>query len=138
MLDSNGHIIHIDYGFILSIQPGKGLKIENAPFKLTEEFVELIGKRDRMRFRKFRNLMRSGFMALQEHADKIIVIVEMMMMGQEDLPCFRDKEAAVRELKERLHPMGKVMLNEKQASDFIDGLIEHSVKSWRTVIYDRF
>ena len=33
------------------------------------------------KFKKFRKLLQSGFMALQEHADKIIVLVEMMMMG---------------------------------------------------------
>ena len=43
MLDSEGHIIHIDYGFMLSISPGKGLKIERAPFKLTQEFVDVLG-----------------------------------------------------------------------------------------------
>jgi len=32
--------------------------------------------------------MKQGFMALQEHADKIIVLVEMMMMGQKEMPCF--------------------------------------------------
>lgn len=39
MFDNEGHIIHIDYGFILSNSPGKGVVIEKAPFKLTEEFV---------------------------------------------------------------------------------------------------
>ena len=35
MIDDEGHIIHIDYGFLLSNAPGKGLKFEKAPFKLT-------------------------------------------------------------------------------------------------------
>jgi phosphatidylinositol kinase/protein kinase (PI-3 family) len=35
MLDGEGHIIHIDYGFFLSNAPGKGLKFEKAPFKMT-------------------------------------------------------------------------------------------------------
>jgi phosphatidylinositol kinase/protein kinase (PI-3 family) len=35
MLDTEGHIVHIDYGFILSNAPGKGFKFEKAPFKLT-------------------------------------------------------------------------------------------------------
>jgi phosphatidylinositol kinase/protein kinase (PI-3 family) len=43
MIDSEGHIIHIDYGFLLSNAPGKGLKMEKAPFKLTQEFVDLLG-----------------------------------------------------------------------------------------------
>ena len=41
LLDSEGHIIHIDYGFILASSPGKNLKFENTPFKLTSEFVEV-------------------------------------------------------------------------------------------------
>ena len=34
LLDVNGHIIHIDFGFILGQCPG-GLKFEDCPFKLT-------------------------------------------------------------------------------------------------------
>ena len=39
-MDSEGHIIHIDFGFILSTSP-KNLGFENSPFKLTPEFVEV-------------------------------------------------------------------------------------------------
>ena len=38
MLDSQGHIVHIDFGFLLSNAPGKGLKFEKAPFQLTQEY----------------------------------------------------------------------------------------------------
>lgn len=34
LLDMNGNVIHIDFGFILGISPGN-LRFENAPFKLT-------------------------------------------------------------------------------------------------------
>ena len=40
LLDSEGHLIHIDYGFILSCSP-KNLGFESSPFKLTPEFVEV-------------------------------------------------------------------------------------------------
>jgi hypothetical protein len=43
-------------------------------------------------YKLFRDLVKLGFMALQEHADKIIILVEMMMLGQKDLPCFQDGE----------------------------------------------
>lgn len=41
LLTAEGHIIHIDYGFILSISPGKNLGFESSAFKLTHEFVEV-------------------------------------------------------------------------------------------------
>ncbi len=43
MIDTLGHILHIDFGFFLSIAPGKGMKFEKSPFKLTAEFVEVLG-----------------------------------------------------------------------------------------------
>lgn len=41
LLDAEGHIIHIDFGFILSSSPGSNFGFENSPFKLTHEFVEV-------------------------------------------------------------------------------------------------
>jgi phosphatidylinositol kinase/protein kinase (PI-3 family) len=43
LIDIEGRIIHIDFGFLLSNSPGKGFKFENAPFKFTYEMVEIIG-----------------------------------------------------------------------------------------------
>ena len=75
-------------------------------------------------------------MALQEHADKIIILVEMMMMGAKDLSCFRDGETTVKTLKERFFPTGKRM-SEAEAGKFIDLLITESYGNWRTIVYDK-
>ncbi|XP_021899784.1 phosphatidylinositol 4-kinase beta 1-like [Carica papaya] len=41
LLDEEGHIIHIDFGFMLSNSPG-GVNFESAPFKLTRELLEVM------------------------------------------------------------------------------------------------
>ena len=42
-MDDEGHILHIDFGFLLSNAPGQGLRFEKAPFKLTYEMLEVLG-----------------------------------------------------------------------------------------------
>ena len=39
LIDIEGHVLHIDFGFLLSNAPGKGVKFEKAPFKLTQEMM---------------------------------------------------------------------------------------------------
>lgn len=41
LIDNLGHIIHIDFGFMLSLSPGN-VGFESAPFKLTAEYMELM------------------------------------------------------------------------------------------------
>ena len=41
LMDDAGHIIHIDFGFMLSNSPG-GVNFEAAPFKLTRELLEIM------------------------------------------------------------------------------------------------
>ncbi|KAJ1457677.1 kinase-like domain-containing protein [Pelagophyceae sp. CCMP2097] len=42
LLDQAGHVIHIDFGYMLGGSPG-GLNFETAPFKLTDEYVDILG-----------------------------------------------------------------------------------------------
>ena len=42
-LFQSGHIIHIDFGFMLSNSPGGNWGWESAPFKLTQEYLDVMG-----------------------------------------------------------------------------------------------
>lgn len=41
MLDDAGHIVHIDFGFILEISPGGNMGFESAAFKLSHEMTQV-------------------------------------------------------------------------------------------------
>ena len=56
-MDENGHMIHIDFGFLFTNSPGNGIKFEKAPFKLTNEVVRVLGGPDSEGFMRFRKQM---------------------------------------------------------------------------------
>lgn len=113
------------------------MQFESAPFKLTQEMVDLLGGQNSVRFTDFRQRMAMGFLALQANAEKIIILVEMMLMGQSDLPCFIGGRELLRTLKERIFPGGK-RLSVADARRHCDGLIADSMNNWRTRCYDNF
>lgn len=61
MIDIEGHLCHIDFGFLLSNAPGKGVKMETAPFKLTQEMIDVLGGQTSKKFDEFRKKMAKGF-----------------------------------------------------------------------------
>lgn len=80
LLDSDGHLIHIDFGFILSTSP-RNLGFETSPFKLTPEFVEVMGGDQTSTFHEFKTLLLQGLVAARKYMDRIVNLVEIMMSG---------------------------------------------------------
>ena len=137
LIDNKGHLIHIDFGFLLSNAPGKGLKFETAPFKLSKDMVDCLGGVKGKYFDEFKKLLRKGFAAINKHRHKIIILVEMMWCGHgKNLDCFEKGQEAINELKARLNPMENMKKND--INTFVDNLINQSVDNWRTKWYDIF
>ncbi|KAI8812580.1 kinase-like domain-containing protein [Cladochytrium replicatum] len=86
LVDSSGHLVHIDFGFMLSNSPGS-MGFELAPFKLTQEYVDILGGTDSVKFREFRELLKEAFLALRKKVDTIVTMLEMMEKDS-TLPCF--------------------------------------------------
>lgn len=80
LLNSEGHLIHIDFGFILSTSP-RNLGFETSPFKLTPEFVEVMGGLGSDMFEYFKILILQGLIAARKHMDRILNLVEIMRSG---------------------------------------------------------
>lgn len=135
LLDTEGHVVHIDFGFLLTNSPGSNLNFERAPFKLTDEFVELMGGARSATFRYFRSLCIRAYLALRRNMDKIVLLVEMMLVGNQDLPCFAGgKRAVIEGLKERLKPGART----SECQLFVNQLIDRSINNWRTRWYDKY
>ena len=77
LIDMNGNIIHIDFGFILGISPGN-LNFENAPFKITKEYLDILDGQDSNIFQYFKTLLIRGFLTLKHHFDLFAKIIDIM------------------------------------------------------------
>ncbi|CCH43783.1 phosphatidylinositol 4-kinase [Wickerhamomyces ciferrii] len=133
MLDNEGHIIHIDFGFLLSNSPGS-VGFEAAPFKLTLEYVELLGGLEGAAFQKFKELTKDSFKALRKNADYLITMVELMQK-ESNLPCFKAGPQTSVQFKQRF----QLHLSETECDAFVENyLIGKSIGSIYTRLYDQF
>lgn len=135
LLSTEGHIIHIDFGFILGIAPGGMFSVEDAPFKLTVEMVEIMGGLNSPGFEKYHQSMCAGFLALQKYQSEIAALLQTT--GQHSpFPCFESVKLAkvITDLRDRLC----VGLNRQQVRRRVDYLIRKSYNVWGTRQYDSF
>lgn len=130
LLDSDGHIIHIDFGFFLTNSPG-GINMESAPFKLTTEMIDLMGGYDGEMYNYFQVLVYQGFLVLRKYAGELGLLIEMMLPC-EDLPCFYDPVKSIKEFKGRF----LLEMNDDECLDVVKELIRSAAENWRTDQYD--
>jgi phosphatidylinositol kinase/protein kinase (PI-3 family) len=81
-------------------------------------------------------LTARAFVELRKRREEIILLVEMMSIGNEDFPCFRNRpQAAIAALRERF----RIDLNnDRQVATYVDGLINQSLSNWSTKWYDEY
>ena len=82
LLDAEGHVIHIDFGFMLGTAPGGVFSMEVAPFKLTADYVELLNAGGSANphsehacspaFAEFYRLFCLGYLALQVRIARMV------------------------------------------------------------------
>lgn len=136
LLDTAGHVIHIDFGFVFGIAPGGSFSLEQSvPFKITEEMIELMGGLRSPLFTEFVTLFCCGFLALQAHMATFLTIVEVTCQGSA-FKCFegRDPAEVVSKLRERFCPD---LDQEATVAHALD-LIKYATTSYGTKQYDYF
>lgn len=146
MLDAHGHVIHIDFGFMLTNSPG-AIKFENVPFKLTEEYLQVVCARQQVSdvgetcrtegYRYFQELFVLGLLAARKHYEKFTTLVEIMTDGT-TMPCMTSGQMSGQAIVEALRNRFAVGMPEENCIRFALSLIDESRLSWRSAGYDRF
>lgn len=131
MISNKGHIIHIDFGFILDLAP-KNIRFENSPFKFTSEMLKVMGGRDGPFFAWFKALFVRAFLLLRAHYDTFVNL--LTPMSGSEIPCFKNRELLFKRLRERF----RLDLDDGDAAEFAETLVMTSCENVRTILYDSF
>ncbi|CAG9463127.1 unnamed protein product [Pedinophyceae sp. YPF-701] len=132
LIDKDGNLIHIDFGFILEISPGGNMRFESADFKLSHEMTQLIdpgGKMKSPEFLQFQELVIKGFLVARSLAREIMSVVGLM--EHSGLPCFGYGKP-LPNLMRRF----KLELTDREAADHMLATVKDSYDNWRTKAYD--
>jgi hypothetical protein len=126
MMDRQGHLFHIDYGFFLGEYPGGSfVQFENAPFKLTAEYVELMGGVVSDVFINFRILMIAGFKAIRRRKEEIMTLVRLIV----------EDDTKLKNLDSRFK---SELVKDFELEKFVHSLIDESNDHFRTRNYDNY
>ncbi|KAI9675445.1 MAG: Phosphatidylinositol 4-kinase pik1alpha (PI4-kinase)(PtdIns-4-kinase) [Caeruleum heppii] len=136
LIDEHGHIIHIDFGFMLSNTPGS-VGFEAAPFKLTQDYIDVLGGLESTEFKEFVSLCKQAFQALRKSADSLLPLISIMGASS-TLPCFTaagNVDTVVSSLRARF----VLQLSEQAAGEYVEReVVGRSVGSYFTRLYDTF
>lgn len=133
LLLRSGDVAHIDFGFFLSNSPGGNFNFESCPFKLTQEYVEVMDGEDSDSFNYFKMLIIRGFLEVRKNAHKIMCLVEVMSR-ESNMACFQKGEQALMDLKARFC----LEKTEAQCVEHAMNMVDISINNWRSVQYDSY
>jgi len=132
LIGNEGHIVHIDFGFMISNSPG-GLNFETSPFKLPPEYIEFMGGVSGPMFQYFRACIGAGFTEIRKHSDKILELVDMLIQTKANMPCLHAGNI-IEPMRSRFF-LGRTS---KECEEHLDELINISLNNSRTLQYDQF
>lgn len=135
LLDSEGHLVHIDFGFLLGLAPGGAFSLETAPFKLTDEMVEVLGGLDSPLFADFVSCFTKGFIALQANCEHLLAALGVLAR-QSAFPCLQGRPVA--SVLDKLRQRFRTELSVKDAVKHCLDLVTNSCGHLGTIRYDQF
>eukprot|EP00535_Pseudo-nitzschia_heimii_P010573 CAMPEP_0197175596 /NCGR_PEP_ID=MMETSP1423-20130617/1769_1 /TAXON_ID=476441 /ORGANISM="Pseudo-nitzschia heimii, Strain UNC1101" /LENGTH=960 /DNA_ID=CAMNT_0042624785 /DNA_START=136 /DNA_END=3015 /DNA_ORIENTATION=+ len=138
LMDREGNIIHIDFGFVLGDTP-KMCKVpifsEKAPFKLSDEYWEVLGGWNTNQGGlgvRFCHMFEHAFACAAAHTDEIAALVEATMLTLTQSP--RHARSMANGVRNRLKMRGPP--GSKEQKSFIMELVNAARTSMGTATYD--
>jgi phosphatidylinositol 4-kinase len=107
------------------------VKFEPDSFKLNHEMIILMGGRYSQGYQLFQMLTVKAFLAIRPHVDQLVSTVQLMLGT--GLPSFKG-EGTIRRLRDRFVPG----LDERQAAEWMMGVIKNAHENVRSTAYDEF
>jgi len=138
LLDRYGHLMHIDFGFVLGDTPKMGkvpIFSERAPFKLNSEFWDVIGG---WNFNKgglgvrFCKMFEEAFFCASSHSDEIVTLIEAGILNLTRNP--KEARSLATGVLSRLKMRGH--RDSVEQKTFIMDLVNTALTSWGTSTYD--
>ena len=133
LIDDSGHLIHIDFGFLFDISPGGDIGFEKAPFKLTDEMIDIMGSLQSDQYAWFMEQVVRAFLSSREYMDGFVTLVDLMVDTQ--LPCFKPRSLI--NLASRFFPSQNVPDAAKSMLGVINSALSF-IGSTATYLYDKF
>ncbi|KAF7721959.1 Phosphatidylinositol (PI) 3-kinase [Apophysomyces ossiformis] len=120
LLSPEGHLFHVDFGFILGRDP----KPFPPPMKLCKEMIEAMGGANSPYYNQFRQFCYTAFTTLRRNANLILNLFALMVDANvPDIKIEPDK--AVIKVQEKF----RLDLSEEAAIAYFQGLISESVNA---------
>ena len=127
MIDKNGRLFHIDFGYIL----GKDPKPAPPPIKLCQEMVEVMGGKGSSRYEEFKQKCVNAYWVLRENARVIVNMFYLMI------------DSGIPELNEienlyKLHEKFVPGFSKQEASNSFLTNLEESVNALMPILMEKF
>ncbi|KAI9483929.1 MAG: kinase-like domain-containing protein [Benjaminiella poitrasii] len=120
LLSPDGHLFHVDFGFILGRDP----KPFPPPMKLCKEMIEAMGGANSPHYLSFQQYCYTAFTTLRRNANLILNLFSLMVDA--NIPDIKiEPEKAVMKVQEKF----RLDLSEEAAIAYFRGLISESVNA---------
>ena len=121
----------------MGMAPGHEFSFERAPFKLTKDYVEVMGGLNSDCFKEFRRLFVQGFLEARKNSLIALGLVEIMMY-KSNYPCFSGSRyghgVALKKFEKRL----MLRVPDNQVAARAEQLVDKSINNFGTKFYDWF